>query len=103
MTASGAARGAEERSSRLTARTYTLTFVALVVLTSLSFALSYRHLGALEMPAAILIAIIKASLVGLFFMGLVEEPPSSRLAILSGLLFVVLMLSFAVADVLTRP
>ena len=86
----------------LTTGAYVRSFGALVVLTLTSYWLSYRHLGAFEMPIALGIAAVKVAVVALFFMGLVHEPASSRVAGITAILFVILLASLAAVDVVTR-
>jgi cytochrome c oxidase subunit 4 len=85
--------------SKITTGTHVKSFAALVVLTLVSFGASYLHLGMFEMPVALAIAAVKVSVVGLFFMELFEETSSNRLAAVAGVLFVLMMLSFTVADI----
>ena len=49
---------------------YQFTFVALIILTIFTVAISRVDLGILNTPVAILVASIKATFVGAFFMGL---------------------------------
>lgn len=51
-------------------RVYTMVFVALVVFTVVTVLVAQVDLGGLNVPAAIIIATVKAALVGLFFMHL---------------------------------
>ena len=86
----------------LTTGTYVRSLGALIVLTLLSYWLSYRDLGAFGVPVALAIAAVKVSIVALFFMGLVDEPASHRVVGITAVLFVVLLASLAVADIVTR-
>jgi hypothetical protein len=45
---------------------------------------------------------VKVTIVALFFMGLVDEPASHRVVGITAVLFVVLLASLAVADIVTR-
>lgn len=89
-------------SPTLRASTYVWALVALVCFTLLSFWFSFMHLGGFETPVAIAIAAVKVTIVAIVFMGLVDEPPSSRVAGITAVLFVVLLASLAAVDVLTR-
>lgn len=93
---------ASATSPTLHASTYVWAFVALVCFTLLSFWLSYMHLGGFETPVAMAIAAAKVTIVAVVFMGLVDEPASSRVAGITAVLFVVLLASLAAVDVLTR-
>jgi cytochrome c oxidase subunit 4 len=81
---------------------YVRTFGGLVVLTLASYGLSRVSLGAFGTPVALGIAATKVTLVALFFMGLVDEPPSHRLAAVVAVFFVVLIVALSAADILTR-
>jgi len=95
-------RDTERSSTALTSPAYVASFVALVALTLASYWLSYAHLGAFEVFVALGIAALKVTIVGLFFMHLVKEPPSHRIAAIGAILFVILLAVFAAADVFTR-
>jgi cytochrome c oxidase subunit IV len=84
------------------ARGLFFNLLALLALAALSFGLRFAHLGALGMPAALVIAAVKAVLVGLVFMELAFEKPSVRFAFAAGLLMIVVMLALMIADVMTR-
>ena len=79
-----------------------LTWAGLLALTATSFALSYAHLGGLGTPVALGIALLKATLVALVFMELLVEPFTVRVTLVAGFAFVVLLVFFVVADVVTR-
>jgi cytochrome c oxidase subunit 4 len=81
---------------------YAIAFAALLLLTALSFGASYLHLGVAEIPVALGIAFIKASVVVLVFMHLAGGIFAYRLALLIGVVFVGLMLAFTLLDLLTR-
>lgn len=84
-------------------KTYALTLVALLVLTALTFGLSFVHLGPWQAPVAILIAAAKALLVALFFMHLAEQTAPARMAALVGLLMGLMLIVISTLDVATRP
>ena len=86
----------------MSARTHVFTLLGLLGLTALSFGLAQLALGPWELPAALLIAVVKATLVALFFMHLAEQSAVSRAAILTAAAFVIILVVFAVADVRTR-
>jgi caa(3)-type oxidase subunit IV len=83
-------------------RTTLLTLLALLGLTATSFAISYVHLGALNIPVALAIACVKAALVVTVFMELAVEKLSVKLSLVMGFVFVVLLVGLMVADVATR-
>jgi cytochrome c oxidase subunit 4 len=89
-------------SSPVSARGLSLTFLALIALAGLSFGLRFAHLGALGMPAALVIAGAKAVLVALVFMELAFERPSIRIAFAAGLVMIAIMMALMIGDVVSR-
>jgi len=83
-------------------RFYAGIFVALVVLTGLTFAVSLVHLGALNLAIAALIATAKAALVVLFFMHLRWGQKFNALIFLSALLFGGIFLAYTLNDTAHR-
>jgi cytochrome c oxidase subunit 4 len=83
-------------------RTYIVVWGALIVLTAVTVAVSYVHLGLMNVVVALLIASVKASLVALFFMHLRYE---SRLVwgfALTPIFFLVLIIAGTLSDTLFR-
>lgn len=89
-------------ASRIGAKTYWLTWAGLIVLTVTTFALSYVDLGAAEMPIAMVIAAVKTALVTLYFMHLIESAVGYRFIVVLGVLFIVVMMSFTLLDLVAR-
>jgi len=83
-------------------RTYTLVFVALLVLAALTTGIAYVDLGPLNTVLALAIAVIKMSLVGLFFMHLWYSRGLTRIVVLAGFFWLALLVSFTLADVFSR-
>ncbi len=80
-------------------------FLALVALTIITALTGQADLGAfnfMHVPLAIGIAVIKATLVVLFFMGLKYDRPINALAFIIGLLMVGVFLTFTLLDMLYR-
>jgi cytochrome c oxidase subunit IV len=84
-------------------RTYVLVFVALLLLAALTTGVAYINLGPFNTVAALAIAAIKMCLVGLFFMHLWYSRGLTRIVVLAGFFWLVLMVSFTLADVFSRP
>ena len=81
-------------------RTYIVVWGALIVLTAVTVAVSYVHLGLMNVVVALLIASVKASLVALYFMHLRYE---SRLVwgfALTPIFFLVLIIAGTLSDTL---
>jgi cytochrome c oxidase subunit 4 len=76
--------------------------VALLLLAGLSLGLRFAHLAALGMPVALGIALLKALLILFFFMEILHERATVRLAFAAAVSLLALMLLLVVADVLTR-
>jgi cytochrome c oxidase subunit 4 len=84
------------------AMTYVVTWAVLVVLAAATYLLARADLGALQLPAAMAIAMAKAVLVVLIFMHLLEHGPANRIFFLVAFLFIVLLVALTTADVATR-
>jgi len=96
--AGGKTTGAKETSAVSLAS----TLVALLALAGLSLALRYAHLGAFGLPVAMIIAAAKAVLVAVFFMEILVERVTVRLAMSTGIVLVGILLALIAADILTR-
>lgn len=83
-------------------RTYYRVFAALIVLTLLTVAVSFVELGAWHTTVGVLIGVVKASLVVLFFMHLLHSSKASWLAVLAGLFWVGILMALTLSDYLTR-
>ena len=78
---------------------YTLgTFITLLFLTVITVGVAQFDLGSLDMPVALLVAGIKASIVSLFFMHLRWDRPINILVLIGSIFFVVLFLVIAMFD-----
>jgi cytochrome c oxidase subunit 4 len=88
--------------SSVSFKTTLVTGAVLIGLWIVSWALSGVELGAWSLVIALGIAVLKAALVVLFFMEIVTEKASVRVAITAGAGMVALMLGFMILDVRTR-
>ena len=77
-------------------------FFALMVLTILTVAVSRVDLGMLNTPIALSIAVIKATLVILFFMHVIHSTRLTWVVIISSFLWLGVMFVLTLADYLTR-
>ncbi|HTU92386.1 MAG TPA: cytochrome C oxidase subunit IV family protein [Gemmataceae bacterium] len=84
-------------------RTYYSVFAALIALTLVTVAVSFVELGAWHTTVGVLIGVVKASLVGLFFMHLLHSSKASWLAVLAGLFWLSILMALTLSDYLTRP
>jgi cytochrome c oxidase subunit IV len=83
-------------------KTYGVVCATLLVFTFLTYRIAYVDLGAFNVVVAIVIACIKAALVVLFFMHAAYAPRRTRMVILAGLFWLMLLLGLTLADYLTR-
>jgi cytochrome c oxidase subunit 4 len=87
---------------RAEARTYTLTLVALLILTAITVGASYINFGAGNVVIALAIATMKACIVALFFMHLLHDRPVNGIIAVTGFLFLGIFLMFDFLDVDSR-
>ena len=73
-------------------------FVALIILTYLTVLQSTMNLGNLELWLSLFIATIKAALVILFFMHMINEKPLNIILFMSSFIFVALFLGVVLTD-----
>jgi cytochrome c oxidase subunit 4 len=81
---------------------YFLVFFALIVLTWVTAIVSTVDLGALNIYVALSIAIFKASLVVLFFMHVKYGTRLTKMIVMAGLYWLLLLLFIAMSDLWTR-
>jgi cytochrome c oxidase subunit 4 len=83
-------------------KTYALICATLLVLTLTTYLVAFLDLGPFNIVVAIVIACIKASLVVLFFMHAAYAPRRTRLVILAGMFWMMLLIGLSLADYMTR-
>lgn len=88
---------------RLTGTHYVLTWVALLVLSVVTFFASRSLYPPWEVPVALAIATTKAALVIMVFMHMIEQRFVNRFVFAVALLFVVILVFLTLLDVNTRP
>ena len=84
-------------------RLYVSVFLALMILTGLTVVVAYFDLGLLNTPVALAVAVLKASLVVLIFMGVRHNTPLTKVVVVSGFLWLFILFGLTMADYLTRP
>ncbi len=84
------------------AKTYVAVWAALIGLTILTTLVAFVDMGAASNVVAMAIAITKAALVVLFFMGLRHAARLNTVVVLSSLLWLVILVSITLADYFTR-
>jgi cytochrome c oxidase subunit 4 len=73
-------------------------FASLTILTVITYAASLVNFGELNLVIALAIAVVKASLVVLFFMHLIWDRPFNAIVFIGCLIFVGLFISLALLD-----
>jgi cytochrome c oxidase subunit 4 len=81
---------------------YFTVFIALIILTWVTALVSTVDLGRWNIFVALAIAIMKASLVALFFMHVYYSTRLTKMIVLSGLFWLILLLFITMADLWTR-
>jgi cytochrome c oxidase subunit 4 len=81
---------------------YVVCWIALALLTALTFGLSGVELGGWSLIVALAIAITKATVVVLFFMHLWDHHGANRLVFVVSILFVLVLIGITLLDVTTR-
>src|SRR6266550_1948744 len=84
-------------------RTYYFIFATLLLLTYATVRISALDLGAMNTVAALAIAALKATLVVLFFMHVKYGSRLTKLAVVAGLYWLLLLLALTFSDYMTRP
>ena len=83
-------------------RTYVVVFLALMVLTAITVAVAFLHLGPFNDIAAMGIAITKACLVVLYFMHVRQSSRLTKVVVIAGFLWLLFLFGFTMSDYLTR-
>ena len=84
-------------------RTLFAVFGALFILTIATAVVAFFDLGFLNTPIALGIAMFKASLVVWFFMGVRWNTPLTKVVVVAGLFWLLIMFGLTMNDYLTRP
>lgn len=83
-------------------RIYFTIFFLLIVLTGFTVFVSKFDFGIMNLPVALSIAIVKATLIMLFFMHVKYSSRLTQLFVLSGFFFMGILFFFTFCDYLTR-
>jgi cytochrome c oxidase subunit 4 len=82
--------------------TYYAIFGSLMVLTAITVGVAFINLGALNFPVALSIAILKATLVILFFMHVKYSSRLTKLIVGGAFFFLVVLIGLTLTDYLSR-
>ena len=83
-------------------RIYIIVGTILLILTGLTVAASYAEMGIFNPVVAILIAVIKATIVVLFFMHVKYSSKLTKLTVAGGVFTFLVLISLTLADYFTR-
>lgn len=83
-------------------RTYYAIFASLMVLTAVTVGVAFINLGPFNFPVAISIAVLKATLVVLFFMHAKYSSRLTKLFIATGFFFLGVLFMLTLTDYLSR-
>lgn len=86
----------------VSAKTYVLTFVALLALTLTTTLIGFIDLGWGSMFVAVTIALAKATLIACFFMHALLESKVVKLVIAGAILWFLILVTLTVGDYVTR-
>lgn len=81
---------------------YLVIFLVLLALTATTTAASYVELYVFNVVVALAIAVLKASLVILFFMHVKYSPKLTKLTVISGLFIFFALMTLTLADYMSR-
>jgi cytochrome c oxidase subunit 4 len=84
-------------------KVYIGIFLTLMVLTTVTVFVAYINLGEWNKIVALAIATFKATLVVLYFMHVRYSSRLTQVIVVSGFLWLFIMIAFTLSDYLTRP
>ncbi|MGE5111782.1 MAG: cytochrome C oxidase subunit IV family protein [Acidobacteriaceae bacterium] len=82
---------------------YVAIFISLSILTIATYSIAKLDLGPFNALVAIVIAMIKSLLVILFFMHVKYSPKMTKVTLISGFFFLLILLSLSMTDYISRP
>ena len=82
--------------------TYLVVFGGLIALTVLTYVAAINDFGALNTPIAMGIAVLKASLVVIYFMGLRYNTTLTKTVAIGGFFWLIILFGITMSDYLTR-
>jgi len=83
-------------------RTYVAIFVALLVLTGVTYLVALQDFGWMNTPIALAVALVKASLVVIYFMGVRYNTPLTKVTVVAGFFWLFILFGLTLNDYLTR-
>jgi cytochrome c oxidase subunit 4 len=86
-----------------TVRVYVTIFVLLLVFTGLTVLVAKYDFGWLNTPVALTIAVTKASLVVIYFMGVRFNTPLTKVVVVAGFFWLFILFGLGMMDYISRP
>jgi cytochrome c oxidase subunit IV len=83
-------------------RTYVFVFAALIVFTLSTVLVAKYDFGWLNTPVALTIAVTKATLVVIYFMGVRYNTPLTKVVVVAGFFWLFILFGLGMSDYLTR-
>jgi cytochrome c oxidase subunit 4 len=83
-------------------RTYVTIYILLMTFTGLTVLAGYQDFGFANTVIALTIAVTKASLVVLFFMGVRHNTPLTKVTVVAGFFWLLILFGLGMSDYLTR-
>lgn len=82
---------------------YVMIWLTLMVATGITVLAGYQDFGFLNTVIALSIAVTKATLVVLFFMGVRHNTPLTKVTVIAGFFWLFILFGLGMSDYLTRP
>ena len=83
--------------------TYVTIFVTLLIFTGITYWVAQHDYGMMNTPVALSIAVFKASLVVIYFMGVRYNTPLTKVVVVAGFFWLLIMFGLTMGDYLSRP
>jgi len=83
-------------------KTFVSVWIGLLIFTGITVAVAYLNLGAFSVVVALCIATFKSLLVALFFMEARYSPAITKIVMVAGLLWLLIMLLLSLTDFASR-
>jgi cytochrome c oxidase subunit 4 len=83
--------------------TYVAVFVTLLIMTFLTYWAATHDFGPWNTPVALGIAMFKASLVVIYFMGVRYNTPLTKVVVVAGFFWLIILFGLTMGDYMSRP
>ena len=82
--------------------TYVTIFVTLLIFTGITYWVAQHDYGMMNTPVALSIAVFKASLVVIYFMGVRYNTPLTKVVVVAGFFWLLIMFTLTMGDYVSR-